>query len=201
MAVAVEIQQTADEYFKQLEAAEGSFEFQELMETFKEKALADETAVWFLFKKIINEAIENPEVFETKPSYIVGVFYILNDMDNPKSYALIRWYIQNCSPQTPQGVIELLSSLITIFSSLEFKEFMNFAKSSNPAQSAIGFMTLYNLLLEGRLTEEQAKILYEFSKTYKNDRYHIGDAPNLLQEFYEETYLSKESNKVDLILD
>ncbi len=201
MAVSQEIQSTATHYLKQLEEAEGSFEFQELMETFKEKALADETAVWFLFKNIIKEAIENPQVFETKPSYIVGVFYILNDMDNPKSYALIRWFIQNCSPETPHGVIELLSSLITIFSSLEFKEFLNFAKSSNPAQSAIGFMTLYNLLLEGRLTEEQAKTLYEFSKNYQNDRYHIGDAPNLIQEFYEETYESKETNKIDLIFE
>ncbi len=192
-----EIDDKVKDYLRQLEQAEGSFEFQVLLEQFKEKAFQDDTATWFLFKTIIKEAIEKPEVFEIKPSYIVGVFYILNDMDNPKSYALIRWFIQNCSPNTPNGVIELLSSLITIFSTLEFKEFLAFAKSTNPAQSAIGFMTLFNLFLENRLTEEQAKILYEFSKTYTNDRYHIGEAPLIIQDYYRETYESK-ANSLDL---
>lgn len=196
-----EINNLVSEYLRQLEEAEGSFEFQVLLETFKEKALADETATWFLFKSIIKESIEKPEVFETKPSYIVGVFYILNDMDNPKSYALLRWFIQNCSAETPSGVVELLSSLITIFTILEFKEFMLFAKSTNPAQSAIGFMTLFNLFLENRLTPEQSKVLYDFSKTYKNDRYHIGEAPGIIQDYYRETYESKQTNKVDLNLD
>jgi hypothetical protein len=196
-----EIESTVKNYLSQLEEAEGSFEFQVLLETFKDKALADETATWFLFKSIIKESIENPEVFETKPSYIVGVFYILNDMDNPKSYALLRWFIQNCSSETPSGVVELLSSLITIFTILEFKEFMSFAKSNNPAQSAIGFMTLFNLFLENRLTKEQAKSLYDFSKKYKNDRYHIGEAPGLIQEHYRELYEAKGTNKVDLNLE
>ncbi len=193
------IEETVAKYLKSLEEAEGSFDFQVLLEDFKERAFQDETAVWFLFKNIIKESIAHPEVFETKPSYIVGVFYILNDMDNEKSYSLVKWFIQNCSEDTPHGVIELLSSLITSFTILEFKEFMTFSKSKNQAQSALGFMTLYNLFLEDRLTKEQATTLYEFSKTYKNSRYHIGEAPGLIQEHYREIYSSSgKTKKIDL---
>lgn len=194
----VGIEETVEKYLQSLEEAEGSFDFQLLLEDFKERALNDETAVWFLFKSIIKESITHPEVFETKPSYIVGVFYILNDMDNEKSYSLVKWFIQNCSEETPHGVIELLSSLITSFTILEFREFITFARSKNQAQSAIGFMTLYNLFLEDRLTKEQATTLYEYSKTYQNTRYHIGEAPGLIQEHYREIYRSGKTKKIDL---
>ncbi|MCB1178555.1 MAG: hypothetical protein KDK36_13295 [Leptospiraceae bacterium] len=193
------IESTVDEYLNKLEEAEGSFDFQVLLEDFKEKAMGDETAVWFLFKNIIKESIEQPEVFETKPSYIVGVFYILSDLDNEKSYSLIKWFVQNCSEKTPHGVIELLSSLITSFTILEFKEFITFARASNQAQSAIGFMTLYNLFLEDRLTKDQATVLYNHSKTYTNTRYHIGEAPGLIQEHYKDIYVnSGKTKKIDL---
>jgi hypothetical protein len=192
------VEEQVKEYLRLLEEAEGSYDFQLLLEDFKEKALRDEIAVWFLFKDIIKESIEKPEVFEIKPSYIVGIFYILNDMDNPKSYSLLKWFIQNCSETTPSGVIELLSTLITSFTVLEFKEFYNFAISKNQAQSSIGFLTLFNLLFEDRLTSEQENKMYELAKTYKNTRYHIEQAAELILEKGES--VKGLSNKIDLNL-
>ncbi|MDX1957571.1 MAG: hypothetical protein SFU98_03305 [Leptospiraceae bacterium] len=197
--VANSIDNQVKNYLAELEKAEGSYEFQVLLENFKQKALDDETSVWFLFKAIIKESIESPEVFETKPSYIVGVFYILNDMDNEKSYSLLKWFIQNCSETTPMGVIELLSTLITSFSILEFKEFYSFASSENQAQSALGFLTLYNLLFEDRLTSEQIKKVVDLSKTYKNERYPIEHAAELIREHFRGGE-KKDSVKIDLNL-
>ncbi len=194
-----EVKKKALDYKKQLEEAAGSYQFQILMEEFKEKALQDEIAVWFLFKEIIKEAMEKPGIFDTNPSGIIGTFYILNDMDNEKSYSLFRWFIQNITEAVPSGVIELVTSLITSFSLLEFREFYGYAVSANQAQSAVGYLTLFNLLLEDRLNQEQATAIYELSRTYENTRYHLGNAKDMIEEKYKELY-DAGSSSMDLEL-
>lgn len=185
-----------------MKEAEGSYAFRLLMLDFKEKALNDEIAVWFLFKSIIKECIESPDYFETNPSAIVSTFYILNDIDNEKSFALLKWFIQNCNENTPNGAIELLSTLITSFSNLDFKEFHTYSKSQNQAISGIGYLTIYNLFMEGRLSKEEAEKVLEISKNYNNNRYHISDTHETLKFRFRELYSDEnyDNSEIDLNL-
>lgn len=187
-------------YYNELSEIQGHYEFQNLLESWKQKALKDEKTIWFFFKEILQEMIQDSNLWNTKSNLSVGIFYILIDINNLKAYSLIKWYIQNCKEDTPSGGIELISTLLPSFAILEVKEFFIYVKSSNKAQSAIGFLTLFNLAIERKLTVEEEKRLFEISKTYKNDYYYVSHISELLQFRFHNLDQKIESEKIDIQL-
>lgn len=116
--------------------------------------------------------IKDSNIWNEKTNLVVGIFYVLIDIGNEKAYAIVKWYIQNFKEDTPNGAIELLSTLIPSFSNIKSEEFFGYLKSENKALSALGFLTLFNISMERKLNHEEEKQLYEISKTYTNDRYY-----------------------------
>ena len=117
------INDKVNEYLKQLAEVEGSFHFQNLLQELKEKALEDEKAIWFLFKNIVGDLIKDSNIWNDKTNLVVGIFYVLIDIGNEKAYAIVKWYIQNFKEDTPNGAIELLSTLIPSFPKIKSEEY------------------------------------------------------------------------------
>ncbi len=187
-------------YFKELEDIEGHYEFQALLESWKEKALSDEKAIWFFFKELIHDLVQDSNLWNTKSNLSVGIFYILIDINNIKAYSLAKWFIQNCKEDTPSGAIELISTLFPSFNLIDVKEFFHYLNSKNKAQSAIGFLTLFNLAMERKLEIEEEKNLFEIAKTYKNDYYYVAHISELLQFRFHNLSSKEESEKIDIQL-
>lgn len=196
------INEKVNEYLKQLAEVEGSFHFQNLLQELKEKALEDEKAIWFLFKNIIGDLIKDSNIWNEKTNLVVGIFYILIDIGNEKAYAIVKWYIQNFKDDTPNGAIELLSTLIPSFPKIKSDEYFAYLKSENKALSALGFLTLFNLSMEKKLTSSEEKQLYEISKTYTNDRYYTEHIVDMISfRFKKIGDSTNESEKIDINLE
>ncbi|MCB1193703.1 MAG: hypothetical protein H7A23_01650 [Leptospiraceae bacterium] len=187
-----------NEYLKQLEQVDTPYRFQLLLDEFKEKALSNEIEMWFVFKNLINEAIANAKIWDEKPNLMVGIIYILIDIGNEKAYALLKWYVQNFTEETPNGVIELLASLIPTFKFVKFNEYHTYASSEKKALSALGFLILFNLMLERRLSSEEETILYKLSKVFRNDRYYFGNVNEMIQSRFKSDELDENSERIDL---
>lgn len=189
-----------NEYLKQLEEVDAPYHFQLLLDDFKEKAMSNEIEMWFVFKNLINEAIDNAKIWEEKPNLMVGVIYILIDIGNEKAYALLKWYVQNFTEATPNGVIELLASLIPTFRFVKFNEYYTYATSEKKSLSALGFLILFNLMLERRLNSEQELTLYKLSKEFKNDRYYFGNVIDMIQSRFKSDTRDESAEKIDVDL-
>lgn len=184
-------------YMKRLEEIEGAYNFQLLLDEFREKASKDEIAIWFVFKNIIQDAIKDSSIWDEKPNLIIGVFYILIDLGNEKAFALFKWYVQNLHEDINNGVLELLASLIATFKFVTFKEFLVYAKAENKARSALGYLVLFNLFLEKKLKPDDQRSLYEFSKKYTNDRYYFGNIPDMIHsKFKSDDTVDQEAEKI-----
>lgn len=196
------INEQVDEYLKQLAEVDGSFHFQNLLQELKQKAVEDEKAIWFLFKSIVGDLIKDSNIWNEKTNLVVGIFYLLIDIGNEKAYALVKWYIQNLKDDTPNGAIELLSTLIPSFSSIQSDEYFAYLKSPNKALSALGFLTLFNLSMERKLNSTEEKQLYEISQTYTNDRYYTEHIVDMISFRFKksEDASHHESDKIDINL-
>lgn len=193
-----EIEQSVQAYLRRLEVIDGSFHFEKILEEYKAKAEKDDIAMWFVFKNIINDLIKDSTPWTEKPNLVFGLFYILIDLDNEKAYALMKWYLQQFREDVPHGGIELLSTLIPAFSLVNPADFFMYVKSKNEALSAIGFLTLFNLLMEGRLKEKEEKMFLEIAKKYENGYFYMGNIIEMIETDYK---LQKESkDKIDLNL-
>ena len=181
------INEKVNEYLKQLAEVEGSFHFQNLLQELKEKALEDEKAIWFLFKTIVGDLIKDSSIWNDKTNLVVGIFYVLIDIGNEKAYAIVKWYIQNFKDDTPNGAIELLSTLIPSFPKIQSEEYFTYLKSENKALSALGFLTLFNLSMEKKLTPVEEKHLHEIAKTYTNDRYYTEHIVDMISFRFKKT--------------
>lgn len=196
------INEKVNEYLKQLAEVEGSFHFQNLLQELKEKALEDEKAIWFLFKTIVGDLIKDSSIWNDKTNLVVGIFYVLIDIGNEKAYAIVKWYIQNFKDDTPNGAIELLSTLIPSFPKIQSEEYFTYLKSENKALSALGFLTLFNLSMEKKLTAAEEKHLFEIAKTYTNDRYYTEHIVDMISFRFKKTEDSAhESEKIDINLE
>jgi hypothetical protein len=194
-----EIEKKIENYTKQINDADGNYSFKMLMQDFKTKALEDDIAIWFLFKKIINDSIAEPDYFLNHFRKIISTFYILNEIDDDRAYSLLKHFIKNCSEETPIGAIELLSTLMTSFPYLKFEDYFEYSKSQNQAQSAIGFLICYNLLMEAKLTKDQSEEFYDFAKKYKNKRYYINETSEMIRYRINELYENKNFNELNII--
>ena len=196
------INEKVEEYLKQLAEIDGSFHFQNLLQELKEKALEDEKAIWFLFKTIVGDLIKDSNIWNEKTNLVVGIFYVLIDIGNEKAYAIIKWYIQNLKEDTPNGAIELLSTLIPSFQNIKSEEYFGYLKSENKALSALGFLTLFNISMERKLSHEEEKHLYEIAKTYTNDRYYTEHIVDMISfRFKKSEDSAHESEKIDINLE
>ena len=196
-----ELETKVKEYLSVLESAESNYDYQSILQDWKQKALEDEKAIWFLFKKIVNNLIQDNTLWNQNTNLAVGIFYVLIDIANEKAYALVKWFIQNFKDDTPSGAIELISTLIPSFPSVNAEEYFKYTTSKNHAQSALGFLTLFNLAMERKLTLEQEKRLYEISKTYTNDYHYVGHITDLLTfRFQRFDNNSEEDEKIDIQL-
>ena len=196
------INDKVNEYLKQLAEVDGSFHFHNLLQELKEKALEDEKAIWFLFKNIVGDLIKDSNIWNDKTNLVVGIFYVLIDIGNEKAYAIVKWYIQNFKEDTPNGAIELLSTLIPSFPKIKSEEYFAYLKSENKALSALGFLTLFNLSMEKKLSPPEEKQLYEIAKTYTNDRYYTEHIVDMISFRFKKTEdSSNESEKIDINLE
>ncbi|HMV42081.1 MAG TPA: hypothetical protein PK079_09600 [Leptospiraceae bacterium] len=196
------INEKVEEYLKQLAEVDGSFHFQSLLQDLKQKALEDEKAIWFLFKSIVGDLIKDSNIWNEKTNLVVGIFYLLIDIGNEKAYALVKWYIQNFKEDTPNGAIELLSTLIPSFANINSEEYFTYLKSENKALSALGFLTLFNLSMERKLNAAEEKHLYEIAQTYTNDRYYTEHIVDMISFRFRKSEDSsqEESDKIDINL-
>ena len=188
-------------YLEELNSVESSYDFQLLLDDWKIKAEAGDETIWFLFKKIVSDLTLDSSLWNSKSNLSVGIFYILIDIGNDKAYDLAKWFIENCKEDTPTGAIELVSTLIPSFQKINIPAFFSYLKSENKAQSAIGFLTLFNLSMERKLALEFEKDLFQISKTYNNDYYYIGHIIDLIHfKFQKFETSNSESDKIDIQL-
>lgn len=196
------ITEKVNEYLNLLADVDGSFHFQNLLQDLKEKALEDEKAIWFLFKSIVGDLIKDSNIWNEKTNLVVGIFYLLADVGNEKSYSIIKWYIHNFKDDTPNGAIELLSTLIPSFPKINPEEYFMYLKSENKALSALGFFTLFNLSMENKLNNEQDVRLFKISKTYTNDRYYAEHIVDMISfRFKKNEDSPDELEKIDINLE
>ncbi|MEM7183371.1 MAG: hypothetical protein AAF518_20845 [Spirochaetota bacterium] len=177
------------EFVKYLkEQSETSFFRYLLEEMVVEAKKASNSITWSVIYQIIRDADSGRMSWGLHKQLLSGVFYILSEVADSKSYRIVISYIKNLDRDIPLGAIKLIASRIPAYKQeVDLNELFSLAASTNDTKSAFGMISLSTLVVENRLDDEDFEKFQNLLNGYKNYKHYIEDYLESIKSYIEES--------------
>lgn len=177
------------EFIKYLKEQQETSFFKYLLDEMIEEARASSGSVtWSVIYQIIRESDSGRMSWGLHKQLLSGVFYILSEVADSKSYRIVISYIKNLDRDIPLGAIKLIAGRIAAYGSeVNIDEIYKLAQSSNDTKSAFGIIAISTLLIENKLDAGQMDEFQKILKGYKNYKHYIQNYIDSIQDYIEES--------------